>query len=173
MSESLNLRAQVARTLLPLLQQQGSLSSVLPAALNRAPERDRALMQQICYGTMRFWYRYEALASLMLRKPFHPDEADVQILLNAALYQLSQLSVPDHAVINETVEACKQIAKPWAGKLINAVLRRYQREKSDLLAQAQTLEAYRFNHPEWMLAKLKNNWPEHWQQILEANDLHG
>lgn len=171
MSESLNLRAQVARTLLPLLQQQGSLSSVLPAALNRAPERDRALMQQICYGTMRFWYRYEALASLMLRKPFHPDEADVQILLNAALYQLNQLSVPDHAVINETVEACKQIAKPWAGKLINAVLRRYQREKSDLLAQAQTLEAYRFNHPEWMLAKLKSNWPEHWQQILEANDL--
>lgn len=171
MSESLNLRALVARTLLPLLQQQGSLSSVLPAALNRAPERDRALMQQICYGTMRFWHRYEALASLMLRKPFHPDEADVQILLNAALYQLDQLSVPDHAVINETVEACKQIAKPWAGKLINAILRRYQREKSQLQAQAETLEAYRFNHPEWMLAKLKNNWPEQWQQILEANDL--
>jgi len=144
---------------------------VLPNALSRAPERDRPLMQQICYGTMRFWFRYEALASLMLRKPFHPEEQDVQILLNSALYQLDQLQAPDHAVINETVEACKQIGKPWAGKLINAILRRFQREKSELLQQAQSLEGYRFNHPEWILAKLKHNWPECWQQILEANDL--
>jgi len=170
LSDTLNLRAQVARTLLPLLQQQGSLSTVLPTALSRTAERDRALMQQICYGTLRFWHRYDALASLMLRKPFHPDEQIVQVLLNAALYQLHQLSVPDHAVINETVEACKQLGKPWAGKLLNAILRRYQRESSDLLKQADSLDAFRFNHPPWMLAKLEHNWPEQWLQILSAND---
>lgn len=170
-SSKLNLRAQVAQTLLPLLQQRGSLSSVLPAALAKAGERDRALMQQICYGTLRFWFRYDNLASLMLRKPFHPDEADIQILLNAALYQLDQLSVPDHAVISETVEACKQLGKPWAGKLLNAILRRYQRETDELTQAAEKLDGYRFNHPDWMLAKLKHNWPQHWSSILEANDL--
>ena len=170
-SEPLNLRAQVAQTLLPLLKHRGSLSSLLPAALAKANERDRGLMQQICYGTLRFWFRYDKLASLMLQKPFHPDEQDVQILLNSALYQLDQLSIPDHAVISESVEACKQIGKPWAGKLLNAVLRRYQREQETLTAKAKTLDGYIFNHPDWMLAKLKHNWPEQWQSILNANDL--
>lgn len=169
-SAGLNLRARVVQALLPLLQQRGSLSSQLPAALAKAYERDRALMQQICYGTLRFWFRYENLASLMLRKPFHPDEQDIQILLNSALYQLDQLSVPDHAVISETVEACKQLGKPWAGKLLNAILRRYQREREELTLAAQKLDGYIFNHPDWMLAKLKHNWPDQWEQILNAND---
>lgn len=171
MSENLNLRAQIARTLLPLLQHQGSLSSVLPAALSAADERDRPLMQQICYGTLRYWYRYDALASLMLRQPFHPDERDVEILLNCALYQLEQLRTPDHAVINETVEACKQIGKPWAGKLINAVLRRFQRERDTILELAERIDGYRYNHPDWMINKLKHNWPDNWEAILDANDL--
>lgn len=171
MSDNLNLRAQIARALLPLLQHQGSLSSLLPNALEKANERDRPLMQQICYGTLRYWYRYDALASLMLRQPFHPDEMDVEILLNCALYQIEHLRTPDHAVINETVEACKQIGKPWAGKLLNAVLRRFQREREHILQLAQRLDAFKYNHPDWMLNKLKHNWPQHWEAILDANDL--
>lgn len=171
MSESYNLRAQVAKTLAPLFQHQGSLSSVLPSALLSVSERDRPLLQQLCYGTLRFWYRSDALASQLLVKPLHPNEQLVKLLLNSAIYQLEQLNMPAHAVIHETVEASKQLGKPWAAKLLNAVLRRYQREQQAIDQASAELDSYRWNHPQWMVEKLRHNWPEHWQQILEANDL--
>jgi 16S rRNA (cytosine967-C5)-methyltransferase len=88
----------------------------------------------------------------------------------SALYQLRHLSTAEHAVINETVEGAKQMGKPWAAKLLNAVLRRYQREKDSLEADIQQTETGRWNHPEWMIAKLKHNWPDHWQSVMTEND---
>lgn len=170
MALTLNLRAQAGVLLGKLLSHQGSLSSLLPTALNQIDARDRPLLQEICYGTCRQSPRLSVLAALMLRKPFHENDHDIQGLLLSALYQLDQLSTPDHAVINETVEAAKQLDKPWAAKLLNAVLRRYQRENTDLYDQAEAHPAYRLNHPGWFISKLRNNWPEHWEAVLQAND---
>lgn len=170
MALTLNLRAQAGVLLGKLLSHQGSLSSLLPTALNKIEARDRPLLQEICYGTCRQSPRLSVLAALMLRKPFHENDHDIQGLLLSALYQLDKLSTPDHAVINETVEAAKQLDKPWAAKLLNAVLRRYQRENADLYDQAEADPAYRLNHPDWFISKIRNNWPEHWESVLHAND---
>ena len=170
MSNTANLRVQVAVFLSQLLQHNGSLSSRLPGMLSRVEPRDRALFQEICYGTLRFYPQLEALSRECLRKPFREEDTDVFALLLSALYQLRHLSTAEHAVINETVEGAKQMGKPWAAKLLNAVLRRYQREKDSLEADIQQTETGRWNHPEWIIAKLKHNWPDHWQSIMTEND---
>lgn len=171
MSNNTNFRVQIAQFLAQLLQHQGSLASRLPGMLNRVEERDRALFQEICYGTFRFHPQLVALSKELLRKPFRDDDADVNALLLSALYQLRHLSVAPHAVINESVEGAKQMGKTWAAKLLNAVLRRYQRDKDQLEIYVSRSDAGQYNHPDWMVAKLKHNWPDQWENILKANDL--
>lgn len=170
MVESINVRALAAQVLAPLLRQHGSLSTHLPAHLAHCPERDRALLQQLCYGTMRELFRLEQLANHFLRKPFKQQDLDIHALLLIGLWQLRSSRIPAHATLNETVDACAALNKPWASKLLNAILRRYQREQKQAEEALAQDPAFQWNHPQWMISKLQHNWPEHWQSILQAND---
>jgi 16S rRNA (cytosine967-C5)-methyltransferase len=62
------------------------------------------------------------------------------------------------------------LGKSWAASLINAVLRTYLRDSERLLNQARSEETARYAHPEWLLAELKQAWPEDWQAIVAANN---
>ena len=166
----INVRALAAQVLGPLLRQHGSLSSHLPDALNHCPEQDRALLQQLCFGTMRELFRLEAIADKLLKKPFQSRDFELQALLLIGLWQLRYSRIPPHAALNETVDACSALNHDWARKLINAVLRRYQRDAESLEASLSSTPQFRWNHPQWMISKLAHNWPDHWQSILAAND---
>jgi hypothetical protein len=79
--------------------------------------------------------RHRALAATpvgaggkLLQKPFKAADADVEALLLVGLYQLLYTRVPAHAAIGETVGCADKLKKPWAKALLNAVLRRAQRE---------------------------------------------
>lgn len=170
MADSVNVRALAAQTLAPLLRQHGSLSSHLPDALQHCPEQDRALLQQLCYGTMRELFRLEAIAAKLLQKPFESRDYELQALLLIGLWQLRSSRIPPHAALNETVAATAALNHDWARKLFNAVLRRYQRESEQLEAVLDENPQFRWNHPQWMITKLEHNWPDHWQAILAAND---
>jgi len=170
LADSINVRALAAQVLAPLLRQHGSLSSHLPDALQHCPEQDRALLQQLCFGTMRELFRLEVIADSLLKKPFQDRDYELQALLLIGLWQLRHSRIPAHAALNETVDATSALNHDWARKLINAVLRRYQREAEQLEAGLANNPQFRWNHPQWMVSKLEHNWPEHWQTILEAND---
>ena len=86
------------------------------------------------------------------------------------MYQLLEMRIPAHASIGETVEACTQLNKDWAKGLLNGVLRRLQREQDELFTTLNSQPEFRFNHPSWMIDKLKHNWPDHWEAILEQNN---
>ena len=167
-----DVRLAATQILTSLLQQQGSLSSLLPDYLKQVSARDTGLLQQLVYGTTREYFRLDALTQYLLKKPFQAKDADLQACLLIGLYQLRELRIPEHAVIHETVELAKRLNKEWATGLINAVLRRYQREAVELDQQlSQQSDLYHWNHPEWMVTKLQHNWPDHWQQILIQNDI--
>lgn len=166
----MNIRALAAQLLTPLFKNKGSLSTQLAALEKRCPEKDRALLRELCFGTMRFYPQLNELLKLLQNRPFNYKDVDIRALALLGLYQLIHTRIPGHAAINECVEACKVLKKPGAAKLINAVLRRFQREQEALIASLSDNPSYQFNHPDWMIAKLKNNWPEHWQQILSANN---
>lgn len=169
----MNIRAQAAQVLAPLLNHRGSLKSQLPLALQHCNERDRSLLRQLCYGTARDLYRLDAIAAQLLKRPFKTQDLDIHALLLTGLYQLRSLRIPAHAAVSETVSAADDLDKPWAVGLLNAILRRYQREQAEIDATLEASEPFRWNHPQWMIDKLRGNWPDHWEAILKANDIPG
>ncbi len=166
----MNLRALAALSLAPLLQHRGSLNASLPTALKQCEPRDRGLLQQLCYGTLRFEPQLACIADRLLKKPFRERDSDVRALVLIGLYQLEHTRVAPHAAISETVSATEALDKAWARGLVNAVLRNFQRRREELLAALADDETFRYNHPQWLIQKLRHNWPQDWQQILAAND---
>jgi len=146
-----------------------SLSSHLKSVTE---PRDKSLAREICYGVLRWYPRLVFITSLLLNKPLKPKDTDISSLIYIGLYQLIFLRIPDHAAISGTVEVARKLQKPWACELINALLRRYQRESLSLEQRINDSEVAYYAHPQWLIASLRKQWPEHWQAILHANNQH-
>ncbi|MBA6063872.1 16S rRNA (cytosine(967)-C(5))-methyltransferase RsmB [Pseudomonas mosselii] len=168
----MNPRLAAARALAAVLSGKASLNSSLPAQLDKVEERDRGLTQDLAFGTARWQPRLDLLAAQLLQKPFKAADADVQALLLVGLYQLFYTRIPAHAAIGETVGCADKLKKPWAKGLLNAVLRRAQREGEELLASMERDPVVRTAHPRWLQKSLKAFWPEQWETICAANNAH-
>jgi 16S rRNA (cytosine967-C5)-methyltransferase len=168
----MNPRLAAARALAAVLSGKASLNSSLPAQLDKVEERDRGLTQDLAFGTARWQPRLDLLAAQLLQKPFKATDADVQALLLVGLYQLFYTRIPAHAAIGETVGCADKLKKPWAKGLLNAVLRRAQREGEELLAGMERDPVVRTAHPRWLQKSLKAFWPEQWEAICAANNAH-
>lgn len=168
-----NPRLLAAQALTSVLCHKGSLASSLPRALEAAEHGDRALIQQLCYGTCRHFPQLELIADQLLHKPMKPQDQDIYALILMGLYQIKAMRTPDYAAVDATVQAAKASGKRWADKLINGVLRSYIRGGAELEEVLNEHNAYRYNHPEWLVSKLSHHWPDDWQQIIAANDPQG
>jgi 16S rRNA (cytosine967-C5)-methyltransferase len=147
-----------------------SLSTVQVRTIDKLEDsRDRGLANEIVNGVLRWRWQLEYLISRLLTKPLKPKDADIQLILMMALYELTECRTPDYAIINEAVELVRAAGKKWAASLVNAVLRNFTREKAVLLASIDQ-DVVRYSHPIWILQKIKDDWPEHWQQIAAANN---
>ncbi len=165
----MSVRMQAAKVLAAILKQEGSLATELPSALENTPEKDRPLLQQLCYGSLRMLPRLQVISEQLLSKPLKRKDQDIQGLILIGLYQLMETRVPAHAAISESVEAAFQLKKKWAKGLINGVLREYQRHP-DLTEELMVRSDFRFCHPKWFVTQLKQSWPDRYQQILEQNN---
>jgi 16S rRNA (cytosine967-C5)-methyltransferase len=164
-------RAVAARVLVQVVDGGRSLTEVLPEYLKTIQDaRQRALIQEISYGTLRWYYRLDSLLDQLLRKPLKKKDIDIHCLLLTGLYQLDQLAMPQRVAVNETVQATRSLNKQWASGLANAVLRGYQRQSADLeKAVAEDVMA-KYAHPAWIIEVLKADWPDNWQDIVAANN---
>lgn len=156
----------VAAGVLLSVEQGQSLSQCLPPALNRVGENERAELQALCYGTCRWFHRLDGELQGRLKKPLRKPDRVVHHLMLVALFQLRFSEQATYAVLNESVEACRALDKPHLTGLVNGVLRAAEREG----APEPEDDAARFSHPQWIVDKLRHNWPEDWQQILDANN---
>lgn len=168
----MNPRLAAAKALTAVLNGKASLNSSLPVQLDKVEVRDRGFTQDLAFGTARWQPRLSALAAKLLQKPFKAADADVEALLLVGLYQLLYTRVPAHAAIGETVGCADKLKKPWAKALLNAVLRRAQRESEALLAELEHDPVVRTAHPRWLQKSLKAFWPEQWEAICAANNAH-
>lgn len=168
----MNPRLAAARALAAVLNGKASLNSSLPRELEKVEARDRGLTQDLAFGTARWQPRLDALAERLLQKPFKAADADVHGLLLVGLYQLLYTRIPAHAAIGETVGCADKLKKPWAKALLNAVLRRAQRESEAILAELERDPVVRMAHPRWLQKSLKAFWPEQWEAICAANNAH-
>jgi 16S rRNA (cytosine967-C5)-methyltransferase len=140
-----------------------------PTLGDSSHSRDLSMARHLAYGTLRWLTALEWLAGQLLGKPVKQRDQDIQRLILLGLYQLWLDETPAHAAINETAECARHLEKPWAVSLINAVLRRFQREREAWLEQLSGREE-RFAHPAWMLRRLQQDWPQLWQDVAEANN---
>jgi 16S rRNA (cytosine967-C5)-methyltransferase len=131
--------------------------------------RDAALARNLAYGVLRWLSALEWLASRLLAKPIKKREADVQRLVLLGLQQLWHDHTASHAAVNETAECARSLGKTWAVGLVNAVLRRFQREREALLNSMQQA-GKQFAHPDWLLAEIQRDWPDRWREILDENN---
>jgi 16S rRNA (cytosine967-C5)-methyltransferase len=168
----MNPRLAAAKALAAVLNGKASLNSSLPTQMDKVEDRDRGFTQDLAFGTARWQPRLSALAAKLLQKPFKAADADVEALLLVGLYQLLYTRVPAHAAIGETVGCAEKLKKPWAKALLNAVLRRAQRESEALLAELEHDPVVRTAHPRWLQKSLKAFWPEQWEAICAANNAH-
>ena len=166
----MNVRVAAARVISGVLLDEGSLSTLLPTYLNKVDERDRGLLQQLCYGTLRYYPRIDAYLSQLLTKPFKTKDKDIEAVLACSIYQLLETRIPSHAAVNEAVTACKSLKKVWAKGLVNAVLRRLLREKDQLDTTLEKSQVFETLHPKWLITLWRDTWPDHFEQIIRGNN---
>jgi 16S rRNA (cytosine967-C5)-methyltransferase len=145
-----------------------SLNQALPPRLALVAERERSLLQQLCYGTLRQQPRLQALLNQLLNKPLRDKDSDVLGLLLCGLYQLESTRIPDHAAVASTVGAVAALKKPWAKGMTNAVLRRFLREREALCSTLSGAAAA--CHPQWLYEALHQYWPGEAVDIISANN---
>ncbi|MFY2510062.1 16S rRNA (cytosine(967)-C(5))-methyltransferase RsmB [Vibrio pectenicida] len=166
----MNVRAAAANVLFQVVDKGQSLSNALPLAQQQIKPRDQALLQEICYGTLRYLPRLESIANELMDKPLKGKQRVFHHLILVGIYQLSFMRIPAHAAVGETVEGTKTLKGPRLRGLINAVLRNYQRKQEELDAYAVSHNAGKYTHPNWLLSLLQNAYPQQWQSIVEANN---
>lgn len=147
----------------------GVLDSLFRMHVNITPQQ-RAVAQDLSYGTLRFYGRIESVIGQLLDKPLTHE--GVRHLLLVALYQLLYDKASAHTVVNQAVEAAASFKKPWAKGLVNAVLRNYLRRAEEFAVPDTQDEVARFSYPQWWINKLKQQYPQQWQSILEAGNDH-
>lgn len=133
----------------------------------------RGAIQDLCYRSMRCWALSKALMALLLDNA--PQQERLGPLICIALGLLADARRPyaDHTVVDQAVSACdadRELAR--AKGLVNAVLRRFLRERDLLLAKALRDEPARYNYPQWWIDMARTHWPAEWQAVLEAGNAH-
>lgn len=157
MSDS-SVRTEVLKGLIDVSIHGRSAQDILPGFLS-LPDADRRLAFELFYGCLHHYFELQASVKNRLQKPLKPNDADLRILLILGMYQLAYTRIAEHAALNETVELCHYLQKPWATKLVNAVLRRYQRDKAQNKPEKLS-PADKANLPNWLFQQLADDWQD-------------
>ena len=153
-----------------MIGERQSLSTALEAVLvGLADKKERAFVQALSYGTVRWYFRLDRILGSLLNKPLKSKDIDVRVLALLGLYQIAYTRVKPYAAVAETVAAAGA-KKNWAKPLLNALLRRYLRERERLDRLADTTEGGAGAYPDWMLAAIRRDWPQQATAILAANN---
>ncbi|HEY7872730.1 MAG TPA: 16S rRNA (cytosine(967)-C(5))-methyltransferase RsmB [Rudaea sp.] len=171
MNSAANPRALAAQALAEIVAGK-SLRATFAALSTKLPDtRDRALLSALLHTGARWWLHFDAALAAMLERPLHEREADVQALLVLGLVQIEILHLPEYAAVAATVEAVRALRRPAFAGLVNALLRRWLRERDRINAQLDADAVTRSAHPRWLLDTLAVDWPDMAQSIVAANNV--
>lgn len=164
-----NLRAIAAQCIAQVLDQGLSLSTVLPEQQQKISDKDKALLQELCFGVLRVlpllsWYLQQLMAKELTGK-----QRVLHYLLLVGLYQILYTRIPPHAAVGETVNGVIALKRPQLKGLVNGVLRQFQRQQEELQTKALKSDS-QYLHPKWFITRLKQAYPENWQAIIDANN---
>ena len=152
-------RAAAARVLEAVLAAGRSSSAVLAEELPAiADARDRALLEAICYEALRRQRRYAGMRQALLERALPASARRIDALLLAGLAQLDGLQMAPYAVISASAEAARLLGQPHLVGLVNAVLRRFDRERAARIVAADAAARLHRDHPQWLRDRLHTDW---------------
>ena len=138
--------------------------------LARCPAEARPGTQALSFHVLRWLGSAQVLRALLAPKA-PPPAVDALLLTALALaWPASQPPYAEHTLVDQAVGAARKRV-PASAAFINAVLRRFLREREALIEQALRDPLARSNHPAWWVERLKRDWPERWEEILDADNL--
>jgi 16S rRNA (cytosine967-C5)-methyltransferase len=156
-------RVLAAKVLDAVIHRGRSLKGELVTALAQLPDaRDRALLEAICFSALRQRARYDAALQLWLQKPLGEKDGDLRSLLLVGFAQIDAMGLPAHAALSATVEATRTLGRPHQAGMVNALLRRAQREG---FPESDPAAAW----PAWLRKKINLEWSEYATAIFEAS----
>lgn len=164
-------RALAAKGLAEIALRGASLRDVMERSAPRLSDpRDRALLMALLSEGARWWLRFDAAIDGLLERSLRHKDPAVHALLVLGLVQLEVLQLQDYAAVAATVEAVRALKRPQLAGLVNAVLRRWQRERESLLAKLDAKPQTRHAHPAWLAAALQRDWPAQADAVMAADN---
>jgi 16S rRNA (cytosine967-C5)-methyltransferase len=142
----------------------------LTDVLTRVPADARPAVQALSFHVLRWLGSAMAVRTALAPKPPPPRVDALLTCALALLWPVPSPPYPDHTLVDQAVAAAHQ-RTPAAAGFVNAVLRRFVREREALVATAQHAPQAAWNHPAWWIDRVRQDWPAHWQAVLKsAND---
>ncbi len=147
----------------------GESLAALPAAFGADAPMRGAVMDMV-YGTLRRYGRGDALLDVLA----HRGVPDVQIraLLLCALYAIESDSYAGHVAVDQAVRACRVLGNAPATGFVNALLRRFLRERAMLEARLADDPVACQMHPDWWIKAVQRAFPADWPAVLAAGNTH-
>ncbi len=163
----------LAFDLLTEVNRNGGYSNLLlPQALNasKLELRDKALVTELLYGTLRMQGRHDWILQQISDRPWVDVDAGVVDICRLGVHQIHEMRIPDHAAVAATVEVARKRVGESKASFVNALLRSVTRKSAqDWFAPLQDMQdpverlAITYSHPEWIVSAyfdLLKNWEE-------------
>ena len=167
-----NIQLSASQIVQQVLVDGRNLNQVLDESLGRKAvwtPAQRAALQDLSYGTLRFYGQLDALLGALLHKPL--SDRRIYYVLLVALYQLQYSKAAPHAVVDHAVRSAQLLNAKISG-LVNAILRNFLRKRDLLLEQAAQHAEGKYSHPQWWIDELQAQYGERSAAVLEAGNQH-
>lgn len=147
-----------------------SLADEFERRAEGSSETPRSVLIDLTHGTLRRYGRVQAIVQELSRRG-RPDTL-VESLLWCSLYALESGRYAEYTVVDQAVRACTLLER-WSAKgYVNALLRRFIRERSALESRLRAEPQARFQHPQWWIEALRAAYPREWEAVLAAGNSH-
>jgi 16S rRNA (cytosine967-C5)-methyltransferase len=165
-----NIQLAASQIVQQVLVDGRNLNHVLDESLGRKAvwtPAQRAALQDLSYGTLRFYGQLDAILRALLHKPL--SDRRIYYVLLVALYQLQYSKAAQHAVVDHAVRSAQLLNAKISG-LVNAILRNFLRQRDLLLEQAAQHAEGKYSYPQWWIDELQAQYGERSAAVLEAGN---
>ena len=151
---------------------EGYSNLLLPQALNasKLDDRDRSLVTELLYGTIRMQGKHDWVLSQISDRPWSEVDPGIVDICRLGVHQIHEMRIPDHAAVAATVEVARKRIGESKASFVNALLRSVTRKSIgdwfsplEMITDSVERMAIKYSHPEWIVSAyydLLKNWDE-------------
>lgn len=166
-----NVRAAAAKSIAQVIGDGRSLADIA-GQVNYLGEQ-KPYWQALTYGALRQYWQSEMLLRKLCTRPIHRDDVLLKAVLMVGLYQMRDEQTATHAAIHETVAAAHELNLKNGAGLVNAVLRRFQREGDSLMKKLGGHPQWQSSCPDWLGNAIRQAWGKDARLVFAAQQAQG